>query len=94
MRMTSKEAQKHFFGDFGKRLLRASCEYSIPIFWSVLKKGKWLVDSNGMAFILDYGKSPFIVTGARVYKSYLERLSEGIDVWPQLSDITFRMERW
>lgn len=92
MRMTSKEAQKHFSGDFGKRLLRTACEYTIPIFWSALKKGKWSVDSNGTAFILDCGKGPFIVTAAHVYESYLERLSEGIDVWPQLSDITFRME--
>ena len=92
MRMTPEEAQRLFSGDFGKQLLRAACEYSIPIFWSSLKKGKWLLDNNGTAFVLDCGKGPFIVTAAHVYESYLERLSEGIDIWPQLSDITFRME--
>ena len=92
MRMRSEKAQRLFSGDFGKRLLRAACEYSIPIFWSSLKKGKWSVDSNGTAFILDCGKGPFLVTAAHVYESYLKRLSEGIDVWPQINDITFQME--
>ena len=92
MQMTYEEAQILFSGDFGKRLLRTACEYAIPIFWSILKNEKWVVENNGTAFVLNCGRGPFLVTAAHIYESYRERLSEGIKIWPQLSDITFRME--
>jgi hypothetical protein len=92
MQMTDEEAQKLFSSDFGNRLLRAACEYAIPIFWSILKDEKWVVENNGTAFILNCGKGPFLVTAAHIYESYCDRLSDSIEIWPQLSDITFRME--
>lgn len=92
MRMTADEAQQLFSGDFGKRLLRAACDYCIPIFWSTPKSGVWRVDNNGTAFLLDCGKGPFVVTAAHVYESYLTRRSQCVNICPQLSDIVFRME--
>ena len=92
MRMTADEARRLFTGDFGKRLLRASCDYCIPIFWSTPKSGGRRVDNNGTAFVLDCGKGPFVVTAAHVYESYLKRRSECSDICPQLGDLTFRME--
>jgi hypothetical protein len=92
MQMTYEEAQKLYSSDFGNRLLRAACEYAIPIFWSILIDGSWVVKNNGTAFLLNCGKGPFLVTAAHIYESYYERLSEGIKIWPQLGDIPFRME--
>jgi hypothetical protein len=92
MRVTKDEAEQLLTGDFGKRLLRTTCDYCIPIFWSTPQDREWCVENNATGFLLDCGKGTFVVTAAHVYESYLKRRSQRIDICPQLGDLRFSMD--
>ena len=90
--MTEDEARQLFTGEFGKKLIEATRNYCVPIFWSTPENHQWRVNNAGTAFVVGTGRRTIIVTAAHVYEYYLARRSECVDVCPQLGDLYFPIE--
>jgi len=86
------EAIRIIQGPFGQQLLRIAGEYVAPFFWGVYRPGVAPAISNGTAFFLQCGASPFVVTAAHVYRTYCSEKEREPTVVCQVGNMPFRLE--